>query len=167
MNAPAWMPWAGGVVLALLGAALGGCKTVTVETVIRAKPATVWSVLSDAPGFARWNPVHVKVEGEFREGEVVRIHVKDGTGKVSAFPSTVRRLAPERALAQGGGVPGFLTFDHSFHLEAVDGGTRVVQREQFRGAGVLFADLDWVEDGYRRVNAALKQTAEAREIEAR
>jgi uncharacterized protein YndB with AHSA1/START domain len=50
---------------------------------INARPATVWRVLSDPRGFEDWNPVHVKVEGAFREGEVVRIHVKDGNGKRS------------------------------------------------------------------------------------
>jgi hypothetical protein len=145
---------------ALLAVCLGGCKTVTTETVIHAKPETVWRVLSDPQGFARWNPVHVKVEGAFREGEGVTIHVKDGSGKVSAFKSTVRRVDPERELAQGGGVPGILTFSHSFRIEAVEGGTRVVQQEEFAGVGVLFVDLDWVEPGYDAVNAALKRCAE-------
>lgn len=132
----------------------------TAETVVAAKPATVWRVLSDARGFERWNPVHVRVEGNFRQGDVVRIHVKDGDGKVSAFDSTVRRVVVERELAQGGGVPGLLTFSHSFDLQPVAGGTRVTQREEFRGAGVPFVDLDWVEPGYKAVNTALKRRAE-------
>jgi hypothetical protein len=148
---------AGGVAL-LLG--LAGCKTVAVETVIAARPETVWRVLSDASGYERWNPVHVRVEGVFREGEVVTIHVKDGKGKVSAFESTVRRVVPKKELAQGGGVPALLTFSHSFRLEPVASGTRVIQREEFRGVGVLFVDFDWVKPGYESVNAALKRTAE-------
>jgi hypothetical protein len=144
---------------------LAGCKTVSAETVIAAKPETVWRVLADASGFERWNPVHVRVEGVFREGEVVKIHVKDGKGEVSTFESTVRRVVPKRELAQGGGVPALLTFSHSFRLEPVDGGTRVVQREEFSGVGVLFIDLDWVKPGYESVNAALKRTAE--ELEKR
>jgi hypothetical protein len=145
---------------AVLLVSLAGCKTVTAETVIAAKPETVWRVLSDAPGFERWNPVHVRVEGAFREGEVIKVHVKDGDGKVSAFESTVRRVVPKTELAQGGGVPALLTFSHTFRLEPVKGGTRVVQREEFSGVGVLFVDLDWVQPGYESVNAALKRTAE-------
>jgi hypothetical protein len=38
-----------------------------------------------------------------------------------------------------------------------------VQREEFRGLGVFFVDLDWVEPGYQSVNTALKKKAEARE----
>jgi hypothetical protein len=146
------------IVALVLGA--GGCKTVTAETVVAAKPSTVWRVLSDARGFERWNPVHVRVEGTFREGEHIKIHVKDGAGKVNAYDSTVRRVVAERELGQGGGVPGLLTFAHTFRLEPVAGGTRVVQEEKFRGAGVLFVDLDWVQPGYEAVNAALKRRAE-------
>jgi hypothetical protein len=162
-----WIPWVVvATACALVAAAVGGCKTVTAETVIHASPRTVWLVLSDARAFEQWNPVHVKVEGDLREGAVVRIHVKDGTGKVSAFDSTVRRMVPERELAQGGGVPGLLTFSHTFRLEPVEGGTRVVQREEFRGAGVLFVDLDWVQPGYEAVNAALARRAEELEQSA-
>jgi hypothetical protein len=139
---------------------VSGCKTVTAETLVHAKPSTVWQVLSDPRGFEAWNPVHVQVEGEFREGESLRVHVKDGTGKVSVFDSTVRRVQKERELAQGGGFPGILTFSHSFRLEPFEGGTRVIQQEVFRGAGVLFVDLAWVEPAYRTVNAALKRRAE-------
>lgn len=164
-----WSPWMS-VVAATAGALLllgaSGCKTVTAETVIHAKPATVWRVLADARGFEEWNPVHVKVEGVYREGEIIRVHVKDGAGKVSAYQSTVRRVQPNRELVQGGGFPGVLTFAHSFRLEPVETGTRVVQQEKFRGVGVLFVDLEWVEPGYRAVNAALKRRAEAIERSA-
>lgn len=163
MSRAGYLALAAASVLAIASAA--ACKTVTTEAVIQASPQNVWLVLRDARGFERWNPVHVKVDGDFREGEVITIHVKDGTGKVSAFASTVRRVVPERELAQGGGVPGILTFAHSFRLEPVAGGTRIVQEEVFRGAGVLFVDLDWVEPGYREVNAALKQRAEEMERE--
>jgi hypothetical protein len=166
MNRAHWLAAAvvaGGALL--LGA--GGCKTVTAETIVAAKPATVWRVLSDARGFERWNPVHVRVDGVFREGEAIKIHVKDGSGKVSAFDSNVRRVVPERELAQGGGFPGILTFSHRFLLEPIAAGTRVVQREEFRGLGLLFVDLDWVEPGYQSVNAALKKTAEELERSGR
>ena len=72
----------------------------------------------------------------------------------------MRNFEPERELAQGGGVPGLLTFSHTFRLEQVPSGTRVVQEEVFRGVGLLFVDLDWVEAGYQAVNAALARRVE-------
>jgi hypothetical protein len=151
-----------GLCAALL-AAIGGCTTAQTEVLIEARPATVWKVISDAPGFERWNPVHVKVEGEFREGAQVRIHLKEPSGKVTVFDSTVRRMVPERELNQGGGTPGLFTFNHTFSLEPAGEGTRFRQREEFRGLGVIFFDLDWVEPSYQQVNLALKRRAEAME----
>ena len=42
-----------------------------------------------------------------------------------------------------------LTFDHTWRLEAVDGGTRVTQFEEYKGIGVLFWDPAWVEEAYK------------------
>ncbi len=137
-----------------------GCKTVNTEIVIEAKPATVWKIVSDAPGFERWNPVHVKIDGVFREGEKITIHLKDGAGKVSAFPATVRKVVPGVELNSGGGFPGLFTFSHTFRLEPHEQGTRLTHREEFRGIGVPFFQLDWVDSSYRSVNEAVKARAE-------
>jgi hypothetical protein len=140
---------------------LAGCKTVETDILIAARPATIWAILSDAAGYERWNPVHVRVDGEFREGAKVRIHLKEPDGKISQFDATVRRLDPESLLNQGGGIPGLFTFNHTFRLEPADGGTRVTQREEFRGVGVIFFGTDWVKTSYQQVNEALKREAEA------
>ncbi|TAL31532.1 MAG: SRPBCC domain-containing protein [Spirochaetes bacterium] len=142
---------------------LAGCKTVNTEIMIAASPATVWKIISDAPGFQEWNPVHVRIEGEFKEGAPVKIHLKDPKGKVTAFPAIVRRMVPERLLNQGGGTPGLFTFNHTFSLEPDGNGTRFTQREEFRGVGVLFFGLGWVDESYRTVNQALKEKAESLE----
>lgn len=153
----------GTTILSALSAAFlpfSGCKTVEVEVNIQAKPATVWTVISDAKAYEQWNPVHVKVEGEFKQDGEVKIHLKEPGGKQSVFPARVRRFTLNRELNQGGGFPGIFTFNHTFQLEPVDGGTRLRQREEFRGIGVLFYNVDWVEDGYRSVNDAIKARAE-------
>jgi hypothetical protein len=81
-----------------------------------------------------------------------------------AVPSPQREArvkgSQEGEREHGGGVPALLTFSHSFRLEPVASGTRVIQREEFGGVGVLFVDFDWVKPGYESVNAALKRTAE-------
>ena len=59
-------------------------------------------------------------------------------------------------LNQYGGTPGILTFDHNYYLIPEDGGTRVIQKEEYNGIGVLFWDSGWVEGAYRNVNHALK-----------
>ena len=71
-------------------------------------------------------------------------------GSVSSVTPTVRHLEEYAVLNQTGGIPGVLTFDHTWTLEAVEGGTRVVQYEEYRGIGVLFWNPGWVEAAYRR-----------------
>ena len=50
-----------------------------------------------------------------------------------------------------------MTFDPTWSLEPVDGGTRVTQHEEYRGIGVWFWDYSWVESAYARANEALKK----------
>jgi hypothetical protein len=144
-----------------LASALGGCKSVDTEILIAAPPTTVWAVLSDAARYEMWNPVHVRIEGVFREGAEVKIHLKEPSGKITVFDATVRRMVEREILNQGGGTPGIFTFNHTFRLEPIEGGTRVTQREEFRGVGVIFFGTDWVKTSYQQVNEALKRRAES------
>ena len=48
-----------------------------------------------------------------------------------------------------------LAFDHTWRLEPVPGGTRVIQHEEYRGIGVWFWDPAWYEVAYRDGLAAL------------
>lgn len=142
---------------------LAGCSHVAeAETQINAPPEAVWEILSDAPGFQDWNPVHVKIEGEFREGQKVRVHLREPDGEINTFDSNVTSVVPAREIRQGGGFPGIFTFSHSFVLEPRNDGTHLVQREEFRGLGVMFIDMDWTQEAYESVNAALKERVEAR-----
>lgn len=54
-----------------------------------------------------------------------------------------------------------LTFDHTWRLEVVDGGTRVTQSEEYRGIGVLFWDPAWVEEAYEQANFNLRDRVES------
>ena len=57
---------------------------------------------------------------------------------------------------QFGGYTGIITFDHHYILEKVDGGTKVIQREEYTGVYMNFWDASWVEPAYGRVNEALR-----------
>ncbi len=143
----------GVIVMAL---ALFGHKVVHTEIVIPAPPAEVWAVLTDAPRYEEWNPVLVRVEGAYREGAELTNLVREPSGKESVMTSTVIRMTDERELNQFGGIRGLLTFDHQWLLEPVDGGTRVIQHEEYRGLGVWFWDASWVEPAYSKANEALR-----------
>ena len=65
-------------------------------------------------------------------------------------------LSPPNHLNQFGGYVGVITFDHHYILEAVDGGTRVIQREDYTGFYVHFWDAEWMTLAYQSVNEALR-----------
>lgn len=136
---------------------LSGCATVHIETFIPAPPAEVWSELMNGPDYGEWHPVLRPIKGEFRQGETLIYEMTDAKGKKSEVKSRVNEVVDDQKLNQSGGLWGIMTFDHTWTLEAVEGGTRVTQHEEYGGIGVLFWDYSWVEPAYTRANEALKQ----------
>ena len=49
--------------------------TCEVAVNIRASAAIVWSLLTDAKGFSRWNSTVTRIDGEIREGEQRYAHL--------------------------------------------------------------------------------------------
>ena len=68
---------------------------------------------------------------------------------------TLKTLVPNRELQQGGGMPGVLTYNHSWTLQPVEGGTLVRQIDVDRGAFLWFWDTSWIEPSFRLANEAL------------
>ena len=137
-----------------------GRETFHAEITIEATPEEVWSVLTDARGYAAWNPLLVPLSGEFREGAVVEYRMTQPNGKQSVMSSRVRKVIARKELNQYAGIPGVLTADHSYRLEPTQGGTRVIQHEIDNGIAMLFWDSSWVQPTYEKVNLALKNRVE-------
>lgn len=151
------------VVLAAGGLALTGQRTFQVEIVIPVPPEAVWAVLTDTPAYGEWNPVFVAVEGRLEEGAQTRNSVRDPSGALLQITSDVVRVVPNREINQFGGTIGLITFDHTWRLEPVPEGTRVIQHEIDRGIGMWFWDSDWIEPAYRRVNEALRERVKVKQ----
>ena len=151
-----WIILVGLLLITLVALALLAQKSVRADLTIHADPEQVWSVLTDPDSYRDWNPILVSVEGAFVEGQVVTVEMRNPDDTVTVVTPRVKKVVPNAELNQVGGIPGVLTFDHTWRLEAVDGGTRVTQFEEYRGIGVLFWDPAWVEAAYRRANENLK-----------
>ena len=143
------------VVLAI--ASMLSRKSVHTELIIPATPAEIWAILIDAPRYSEWNPVLVQVEGVMQEDAKLANHVQEPGGSLTVMTSTVNKMIAAKELNQSGGIPGVLTFNHTYRLEPVDDGTRVTQHEEYRGLGVWFWDESWVEPAYAGVNEALRK----------
>lgn len=150
--------------LVLVAAAVAGFATRKVflaERVIPAPPEAVWAVLMDTQAYAQWNPFFVEVDGAYAEGRKLRTKFRDDSGALVSATATVKTLRAEQELRQVGGFPGILTFDHSWLLEPVPGGTKVVQKDVNRGIALWFWDSDWVQPAYAAANAALAERVQA------
>ena len=136
---------------------LTGKKTFHIEVSVPAPPEQVWAVLMDTSSYPEWNPVFIKVDGQYQAGKTVKSTVRPPTGKDLHIDAKVLTVSPNRELRQFGGMTGLLTFDHQWLLESTDEGTKVIQHEVDKGLFMWFWDSSWIEPSYTDVSEALKQ----------
>lgn len=140
-------------------------RTIESSIVIAAAPERVWTILVDFARYAEWNPFIPRAEGRPVVGATLTLFIRPPGEKGMTHQPTV--LVADRAgeLQWLGkvAVPGLLSARHSFTLESVGEGTRLRQREEFRGLLVplLRRTLDRTGHGFVQLNAALKERAEA------
>ena len=109
--------------------------TCTVSVSIRASAKIVWSLLTDAKGFPRWNSTVTGIDGEIREGERLKLHVP-GTSRT--FTPTVSGVVAERGMIWSDGIAGIFKGVRTFELKArSETSTDFVMQEHF--SGVMFA----------------------------
>jgi hypothetical protein len=152
-------------VIAEPGFAASGGQQISSEIWIAAPPSAVWAVLTATAEFPSWNPSIQRLDGDLKTGG--RIVVETGApGNTETFHSVLLDVTPNAALRWRGGFwPGGL-FDavHGFTLAPQDGGTLLVQSEQFTGLLVgMFTRsvIAETETGFTAMNEALKRRVEA------
>ena len=146
-----------GILLVFLLLAVTGRKRVHTELVIKASPQAVWSVLTNAAEYVKWNPVIVPVKGQFQAGSRLQYRMTGQNGKISQLKAVVRKVIPLKEINQFGGMPLIMTFSHTWRLVPVQGGTRVIQHEEYRGIGVHFWNPEWFQTAYSNANHALSE----------
>ncbi len=105
--------------------------------VVEAPLAEAFSKFSDYSTWNSWMPDCFRpVKGPSRplqKGDAITVKIEAQGRKLNA-PMKILRLAPNREIAWGGGVPGVLTADHAFFFEEMEGGrTRIRSDETFTG----------------------------------
>ena len=142
-----------------------GHREVYTELFIPAEPEEIWAVITDAEHYSDWNPVIIKAEGIYELGAKITNHVVENDEKEVVIKSKVMIYEPPYHLNQFGGYQGIITFDHHYILEKTDGGTKLIQKEDYTGFYLHFWDADWVEPAYSRVNLALRDEVLRRRAE--
>ncbi len=72
---------------------------------IAAPPASVWRVLTDAAGYAEWNPEILHVAGRFGLNERIKVRVKVGGGAVRSLSMRITAFEPASRMEWTGGLP--------------------------------------------------------------
>ncbi|MCW8839215.1 MAG: SRPBCC domain-containing protein [Thiovulaceae bacterium] len=152
-------------VLLILVIAITGCSNISIRTAVEidAPKQDVYAVLADLDSYPKWNPYHRKVEGKFKEGSELKIHVLRPDGKEIEVPPHMIRIAENEEIIWGGGVRGIFYGEHSFILESESPKkTLLKHNEDFSGIAIGFADLppDVIAEGYHQMNMALKKFIE-------
>jgi hypothetical protein len=102
-----------------------------VEVNVLASAETIWSLLTDAKGFPRWNSTVSGVEGEIRDGERLRLRVP-GTDRT--FTPKVSGVVPSERMTWTGGFAPIFKGVRTFVLRARnDGSTDFAMEERFSG----------------------------------
>jgi hypothetical protein len=131
-----------------------------VEITIRKTAAVVWSLLTDADGFPRWNSTISRIEGEIREGERLRLHVP-GTSRT--FTPKVSGVVPNERMTWAGGFTPVFKGVRTFVLTPrTDGSTDFAMSERFSGLMLPLVKRSLPEFGpvFERYARGLKRAAE-------
>lgn len=105
-------------------------RETTVSIVIKASNATVWTLLTSAADYPRWNTTVTSIEGRIAPGE--RIVLRSTLDAKRAFKLQVKEFTPATRLVWGDG-KGQRTFDISDN-----GDSTVTFRMHERIGGVMF-----------------------------
>ena len=98
-------------------------KEFITSAAIRATPDAVWSILTDGPEYAHWNPEINRVDGRIALEEKIVAHVVLHGGKVQPVSVRVTAWEPMRKMVWTGGLPlRLFTGSRTFRLTPRDGG---------------------------------------------
>ncbi len=142
-------------------------KRLSTHVDIEARPERVWEVLTDLAAYPEWNPFIVRADGAVRPGRRLTLRMQPVGGRVMTVRPWLRAVTVNRELRWSGtlGAPGLLDAEHTFTLQPLAGGTRLIQSETFRGVLVPFVarTLDRTTlPAFVAMNEALARRAEVR-----
>jgi uncharacterized protein YndB with AHSA1/START domain len=135
---------------------------VTTST-IRASREAVWKILTDASGYAEWNPEIVAIDGHMGPSERIRARVKVGSGAIRPVQLRVTAFEEPVRMEWTGGLPfGLFTGRRMLTVTPTNGGVEFRMVVQMSG---LLASLMVKAVGDRQTeidafSAALKARAE-------
>ena len=103
-----------------------------IRTTIHARAETIWSLLTDAAAFPRWNSTVTSIEGSIAEGERLAVKVPAAPGRV--FKPRVSRVEAGRSMLWSDGFAPMFKGARTYTLTPnADGSTEFAMREELSG----------------------------------
>jgi hypothetical protein len=132
------------------------------NTTIDASPERVWDVLADSSSWPDWDSGVVRVEGELRVGN--RVKVVSELNPKRAYPVKVVELEPARGMTWKGGMPlGLFRGVRTYRLSPDGAGrTRFEMREEFSGPllPLIWRSMPDMNPSFRQFAEGLKRRVE-------
>jgi hypothetical protein len=129
---------------------------------IRARPETVWALLTDASGYPLWNSTVSKIDGRIAEGQKITVHAKAAADR--AFPVRVTEFVAPQSMVWSGGMPlGLFTGTRRYRLTpAANGTVEFAMQESFSGplAPLISRSIPDLQPAFDAFAADLKRQAE-------
>ncbi len=107
-------------------------ESCSVECTVAAPPERVWSLLTDATGFPRWNTTVTRIGGTIALGQKLEIEVPAAPGR--KFKPRVTVFEPGSRMVWSDGAAPMFKGERTYRVEASgDGGTVFSMTEVFAG----------------------------------
>lgn len=99
---------------------------------IQAKPSRIWSLLTTASDFPRWNSMVKNIEGKIALGEKIKVQVPYAPNRT--FNLKVSEFVPDKTMVWRDGMPPMFTGVRTYTLTPKpDGSTDFAMAEVFSG----------------------------------
>ena len=135
---------------------------------IRARPETIWALLTDAAGYPHGIRPSSESDGHIAADGKITVHAKSAPGR--AFPLRVTEFVPMRRMTWAGGMPlGLFTGTRNFVLTpTASGDVTFTMDETYRGplAPLITRSIPDLQPAFDTFAADLKRRAEAQQVRA-
>jgi hypothetical protein len=137
-------------------------KSYEAKATITAEPSAIWSILTDAPGYASWDSGVRSVDGQIVPGGRIKVVSEANPGR--SFPVRVTEFEPGRRMTWSGGMPlGLFRGVRTFTLEPDGNGrTEFTVREEYTGPllPVIWRSMPDLGPSFKQFAEGLKARAE-------
>ena len=133
------------------------------EITIHAPRQKVWEIFADTASYPGWNPMILEFGGEMKQGEQIRVKLKQpGDDAMEFTPLVTEMIAGQVFEWQGKLLFDFLfSGRHRFEFVEISANkTLLKQSEQFSGILLPALNMENTRKGFELMNDALKKRAE-------